>query len=398
MGNVRKRAAWAGGRFRVGVRWTRQLPKRTRRRYRDARLRWTAIRKLMKKEREWDVPLRLRRPRWWLKGFLSRSAVLYDLPRNDPARYVSDLQRVYRTKRMVHERLQDVINNKLTTHLLLGTMDIPSATLLGVYWRRAVHRFPHEERVELPVYLRRLEPEQQVFFKVLAGAEGKNIYAVKRVAEDSWRVNGAELDLESTVAIFYAQNRPLIVEDGLEQHAKQSALYPTTVNTVRVLTMPDVNDDHEPFIALAVQRIGTSRSEPADNWSRGGLSARIDLDTGRLGPATRLPDRDVVEWFETHPDTGAPIAGMEVPYWPQIRDLVVHSARVLSFMEYIGWDIVVTPDGPVVLEANINTGMNVLQAHQPLFVDPRARAYYAERGVRTDLAFDPAAAEIDEPI
>ncbi|AYY11923.1 hypothetical protein EF847_03565 [Actinobacteria bacterium YIM 96077] len=398
MGRVREVTVWGRGRARVAARRVRKLPKRTRQRFRNARLRWTAIRKLIKKEREWDAPLRLRRPRWWFKGFLSRSAILYDLPRNDPAQYISDLQRVYRTKRMVHERLQDVINNKLTTHLLLGTMDIRSATLLGVYWRGAVHRFPHEERVELPAYLTRLAPEQQVFFKVLSGAEGKNIFAVKRIGEDRWAVNGQESDLDGTVGVFYAQSRPLIVEEGLEQHPKQAALFPDSVNTLRVLTMLDVNDEHRPFIAAAVQRIGTGRSAPADNWSRGGLSARIDIDTGQLGKATRLPNTGTVEWFDAHPDSGAPITGMEVPYWQEVRDLVLHSARVLSFMEYIGWDIVITPEGPVVLEANINTGTNVLQAHQPLFTDPRARAYYAERGVTTDLAVEPPPVDIDEPI
>ncbi|WP_129665211.1 sugar-transfer associated ATP-grasp domain-containing protein [Phytoactinopolyspora endophytica] len=398
MGKVLTKAAWARGRARVAARRVRKLPKRTRQRYRAGQLRLTAIRKLVKKEREWEAPLRMRRPRWWLKGFLSRSAILYDLDHNDPAEYVSDLQRVYRTKRMVHERLQDVINNKLTTHLLLGTMDIRSAKLLGVYWRQAIHCFPGEERVELPEYLDRIEPERQVFLKVLSGAEGKNIFAVKRLDESRWSVNGEEMDLDRTVEVFYAQKRPLIVEEGLEQHPKQSALYPDTVNTIRVLTMIDVNDGHRPFIAMAVQRIGTRSSEPADNWSRGGLSARVELDTGQLGRATRLPLRDEVEWFDAHPDTGSPITGVEVPYWPQIRDLVLHSARVLSFMEYVGWDIVVTPDGPVVLEANINTGMNVLQAHQPLFTDPRARAYYAERGVMTDLALEPPAVDIEEPI
>jgi hypothetical protein len=54
-------------------------------------------------------------------------------------------------------------------------------------------------------------------------------------------------------------------------------------------------------------------------------------------------------------------------------------------MEYIGWDIVISPDGPVVLEANINTGLNVMQSHAPLFDDPRVRTYYSRRGVKTRL-------------
>ena len=53
----------------------------------------------------------------------------------------------------------------------------------------------------------------------------------------------------------------------------------------------------------------------------------------------------------------------------------------LKFMEYVGWGIIISPTGPVSLEANINSGMNVLQVHGPLLADPRVRAYYAKRGV-----------------
>lgn len=363
------------------------------RKYRAFRVFLTALQKLYRKEREWHVPFRLRQPKWWLKGFLSRSAVLYELERNDPNLYVSDVHRYFRTKNMVHARIQEIINNKLSTHLLLGSMDIPSPELVGVYWRQMVHRFPQEGRVPVQAYLQEMTEGDMLFFKVLAGAEGKNIYAVQRTGEGTWAINGTDHPLSAAAQVFLTQDRPLIIERGLAQHADEEALYPNSVNTIRVLTMLDVRNGGDPFIAAAVQRIGCRRSEPADNWTRGGLSARVNLDTGQLSKATRLPDEDVKEWFSTHPDTGAQIEGVTVPYWREIHDLVMHSAKVLSFMEYVGWDIVVTPKGPVVLEANINTGLNVLQSHEPLLADPRVRAYYNERGVRTGLASEPVPPE-----
>jgi hypothetical protein len=76
------------------------------RKYRAARVLQIALKKLWRKEMTWDVPLNKRRPRWWLKGFLSRSAILYELEQgNDPDRYVTDLHRYFRTKNMVHARL-----------------------------------------------------------------------------------------------------------------------------------------------------------------------------------------------------------------------------------------------------------------------------------------------------
>lgn len=363
------------GRLGVGPSWLL-------RKYRGGRVRLAALRKLVRKEREWKVPLRLRRPQWWRHGFLSRSAVLYELDTNDPSLYLSDAHRYFRTKRMVHAKIQDIINNKLSTHLLLQSMDVPSAELVGVYWRDQVHRFPAEGRAGVADYLQEMAEDDTLFFKVLAGAEGKNIHAVRRTGATTWSVNGSEHSLESAARVFTGQNRPMIVERGLVQHPHQDGLYPGSVNTIRVLTMPDVTNGGGAFIAAAVQRIGCRRSEPADNWTLGGLSAVVDPETGELGRATRLPDGNVKEWFDHHPDTGAPITGQVVPHWREVHDLVLHAANVLSFMEYVGWDIVVTPEGPVVLEANINTGVNVIQSHHPLLADPRVRAYYSERGVR----------------
>ena len=356
------------------------------RKYRAARVFQIALKKLWRKEMQWDVPLTKRKPRWWLKGFLSRSAILYELEQgNDPARYVTDVHRYFRTKNMVHARLQDIINNKLSTHLLLRSMDIRSPELIGVYSRGLVHFFPAEGRMPVADYLESMEQDETVFFKVLAGAEGNNIHAVQRTSDATWAVDGVDRNRASAASVFTRVTKPMIIERGLVQHPDQAALFDASVNTLRVLTMVDLDKGSEPFIAMAVQRIGCRRSAPADNWTRGGLSARIDLETGTLSRATRLPDGDVKEWFDQHPDNGAQITGMQVPLWDEVRDLVLHAARSLSFMEYIGWDIVVSPDGPIVLEANINTGLNVMQSHAPLFDDARVRTYYSRRGVKTRL-------------
>lgn len=349
-------------------------------RYRRARVALTALSKLARKEREWQVPLRERTPKWWRRGFLSRSAVLYELDRTDPSLYLSDSHRYLGTKRMVHPKLQDLINNKLTTHLLFTAMEIPGPELLGVVWQGRVHRFPSEAQVSTIDHLRSMEIGEIHFFKVVAGAEGKNIHGVTRLTEDSWDVNGSPGT--DTAAAQAVAEFPMIIERGIVQHHDQAQLNPGSVNTIRVLTMPDVTAENRPFVAAAVQRIGCRRSEPADNWSRGGLSSAVDLATGTLGPATRLPDSNRKEWFDAHPDTGVAITGHTVPHWDKVIELVLHAANTVSFLEYVGWDIVITADGPLVLEANINSGVNVIQSHQPLLADPRVRAYYQGRGIR----------------
>ena len=344
---------------------------------------WIRVRVVMRlvaKEAEWKVPFRERHPRWWRHGFLSRSAIVYDLEHNDPSLYVSDVQRYLRTRHMVHPRLQDIINNKLSTHLLLQNLAIPTPRLAGVYSRGSVHLYPAETRLDALEYFVQLAEGERLFFKPLGGAEGKNLYSVRRTAEGV-RVNGEDLELDEACRRITTANRPLIIEGLVEQHAQQAELFPGTTNTLRLLTMLDL-ETKEPFILLAVQRIGSVASGMVDNWTQGGLSAPIDLETGVLGKAARLPQEESkLQWFSQHPDTGAPIEGRATPHWPEIVDVVHRAAKAISFLEYVGWDVIVGPDGPVVLEANINSGMNVLQVHQPLLADPRAQSYLTSRRV-----------------
>src|SRR5699024_4083826 len=196
------------------------------RKYRAARVFQIALKKLWRKEMQWDVPLTKRKPRWWLKGFLSRSAILYELEQgNDPARYVTDVHRYFRTKNMVHARLQDIINNKLSTHLLLRSMDIRSPELIGVYSRGLVHFFPAEGRMPVADYLESMEQDETVFFKVLAGAEGNNIHAVQRTSDATWAVDGVDRNRASAASVFTRVTKPMIIERGLVQHPDQAALF-----------------------------------------------------------------------------------------------------------------------------------------------------------------------------
>lgn len=344
---------------------------------------WEDYRKFLRKEFRWEAPLSERRPLWWRKGFLSRSVTLYDLEHNDPSEYVTDVQRYTRTKRMVHTALQEILDNKFAFFLLVNQLGLKSdvVPLLGLYVRGAVHIFPNDDRVSLQKFLQtRLEVNQRVFVKPLRGAEGRLVRAITRT-KNGYRMNGEDVTVAEIRAWIEEQKKPMLFERGIVQHEAQAALNPNATNTLRLLTLPDVSNNKEPFIAVAVQRIGTAQSNHVDNWTQGGLSAKIDLETGRLSRAGKLPDGRKQKWFSTHPDTGSQIEGAQVPYWDEVRTLITEAARRLTFMEYIGWDVIISPTGPVILEANINSGMNVLQVHGPLLKDPRVHAYFAKRGV-----------------
>ncbi|MGO1523054.1 MAG: sugar-transfer associated ATP-grasp domain-containing protein [Nesterenkonia sp.] len=344
---------------------------------------WEDYRKFLRKEFRWQTSLSQRRPMWWRKGFLSRSVTLYDLDNNDPSLYINDVQRYTRTKRMVHETLQEILDNKFAFFLLMNQLGLNAdvVPLLGLYVRGSVQVFPDDDALPLQHFLEsRLQVDQKVFVKPLRGAEGRRVRAITRTST-GFRMDGHDVTVAQIRSWIEEQKRPMLFERGVVQHADQAALNPQATNTIRVLTMPDVTKSKQPFIAIAVQRIGTELSAHVDNWTQGGLSAKIDVQTGRLSRAGQLPDDRAPKWFTHHPDNGVPIEGAQVPFWEETKQLVMDASSRLRFMEYVGWDIIISPTGPVILEANINSGMNVLQVHGPLLADPRVKAYYAKRGV-----------------
>ncbi|ESP90053.1 sugar-transfer associated ATP-grasp domain-containing protein [Candidatus Halobonum tyrrellensis] len=175
-----------------------------------------------------------------------------------------------------------------------------------------------------------------------------------------------------------------LVSEFVRQADYADRLFPDAVNTLRVVTL---NDDADgPFVAGAVHRVGTAASAPVDNWSRGGLSVEIAGD-GTLSDGARWSSAGELRWFDAHPDTGDPLAGVEMPGWPAVRERILWMAAALPSLPHIGWDVVLTDEGDgendpgfVVIERNSHPGVETLQVHRPLLDDPRVRRFYERHG------------------
>lgn len=107
-------------------------------------------------------------------------------------------------------------------------------------------------------------------------------------------------------------------------------------------------------------------SSVSDNWqgSRGGgLLVPVDLDTGTLGHAVGRAHVGLrARLLSRHPETGGQIHGRSVPCWPDVVSVVRRAARALPGLPTLGWDIAITPRGPVIIEANWQFGFEFPQA------------------------------------
>lgn len=144
-----------------------------------------------------------------------------------------------------------------------------------------------------------------------------------------------------------AASSSFIIEQYLEQHSDMSALNTTSVNTIRVWVRQEGKID---AVVAAIARIGRSGSL-TDNTTGGGLVAPIDLESGVLGDAYFMNGRH--EYIANHPDHGAQIRDIVIPLWQQAKLLSVNAVRAFPGIAFAGLDIAISPEGPVVIELNV---------------------------------------------
>ncbi len=141
----------------------------------------------------------------------------------------------------------------------------------------------------------------------------------------------------------------VLIEDQIVQHPDLEAIAPGTANTTRVTTF--VRDDGTVAIINMAQKFG--RGQVSDQASFGGFYTALHEDGRAMGMGYNTSG----DLFETHPETGYRIADFQLPMMDAVRELITEVALVIPEVRYVGWDVVVTADGPVLVEGNWGAGV-----------------------------------------
>lgn len=155
-----------------------------------------------------------------------------------------------------------------------------------------------------------------------------------------------------------SRTSPYIIQPRLKNHADIVPISSGALSTIRMITGL-ANGGNEPVYILATFRMGVGLG-PVDNFHAGGIGSFIDVTTGQLGPAAGA---DPNQWsIDQHPDTGNTITGRTIPKFREAVELAKQAHRFFPSEAIIGWDIAVTPDGPVFVEANYSPAVAVQAA------------------------------------
>ena len=201
-----------------------------------------------------------------------------------------------------------------------------------------------------------------LFVKPVVGKGGRGGQRWDYRGEDEYRSSqGLVLGRRDLFARWLGKSvrKPLLVQPRVLNHPDLRPLNNGALSTVRVLTCLD--EDDRPELIGAIMRMAIGRNIVVDNAHAGGIAAAVHVETGELGPASDLGMSARLGWLERHPTTGARIAGVKLPHWQSLRLLVTRAHSTVQGAVVLGWDVAITADGPVLIEANGGPGLEIMQ-------------------------------------
>jgi len=202
--------------------------------------------------------------------------------------------------------------------------------------------------------------DTDLFVKPVIGRGGKGAQRWDVVGSGLYRAsNGETVTGAALLQRLSANELPMLIQPRLQNHPDLEAFNNGALSTVRVLTC--LNEKGHPEIIGAAARMAIGGNHVVDNLHAGGIAAAVDVQTGVLGRASNLGADARLGWLDHHPVSGARITGTTLPMWDAVREFAVRAHRAFSDRILVGWDIAITPDGPVLVEGNGSPDLDIMQ-------------------------------------
>jgi hypothetical protein len=276
--------------------------------------------------------------------------------------------------------------NKWIFYRLMDSFGLPVPETFGLYHAAFGLTWDGDPLVTADAVLALLDHHRPpaIVLKPAGGEQGTDVRIVRDIDHDAGTCRTAfgPARLADVVASVPPDEQAgtyhgTIVQRLVDQHPDMARLNPDAPNTIRVITLVT---DSTVIVQRAVAKIGRA-GVALDAWSLGGTVAAIDPATGIMGPGLTRPEHGRRR-VSRHPGTGAPIEGVAVPLWDEVVDVCTRAARVLPRSRSLGWDVLITADGPVLIEGNRGWNLHMSQVHGPgLLADPEFRQAVEAAGV-----------------
>lgn len=238
-----------------------------------------------------------------------------------------------------------ILDHKIYTLVYLQARGIRVSRILGQVSAERLF-LSMDGRVQEDFYAWFEKHQTPVFCKLPNGYQGTSCFVLERRGDVYLKSDKPVSREELDTLLPHLQ-----IEEVIQQHPDMAAIYPYAVNTCRIVTVSK-NANPQFFSGFCLFGCGGTR---VSNGHSGGIVIGFD-DEGRLkdyGIRSLVYGGGV---YEKHPDTDVAFKERSIPYFHEAMELVIAAHRVMNEIPSIGWDVAITPDGPVIIEGNQGWG------------------------------------------
>jgi hypothetical protein len=189
-----------------------------------------------------------------------------------------------------------------------------------------------------------------LFIKPRCGAQAIGASSIQRLTHSLYRVNGSQVahcDVLAAHLTRLAMDDSLLVETFQRPAPSTLDLSRETPIELRLTTAR--RPGGESFVLACLMKVQPPGSHACTTLS-GALAVPVDPQTGVMHSGVHF--HQPAQQYEAVPWNGAVIRGRVVPEYQQAVDMVITASQSLPGLPVIGWDVLITDAGPVILEAN----------------------------------------------
>lgn len=209
-----------------------------------------------------------------------------------------------------------------------------------------------------------------------------NRRVVAKLYDGSWSSGTSIIDTDSIAfdaATWYDKlvaEKQYIVEGYIDQHPDIARFYGQAVASLRVHTL-NLGGNVE-LVLRPMIKFGSAGHVTSNRQQ---VEAFVDLDAGTIITdgileAAYKGSKNTVH--TTHPNSGTAFKFAPYPYAAETKELVTAAAALMPELRFIGWDVAMTPTGPVLLEGN--AASLIIYSWQFM-----SRRFFGVQGMRRDF-------------
>ena len=258
-----------------------------------------------------------------------------------------------------------VLEDKYLFGQVAASFGVPSPRNLAVVDRGMVEWIEERERQPLESLLMR---DLDGFCKPFNGISSRGAFAL-RVEDGAVSIDGTPSTQDD---LRLRLNERYLVQERVLQHPSLDEIYPLSINTLRVHTVLEGDGARVFSTILRMGRAGRR----FDGLGAGGVGVSVGVESGRLSSSGLVRTGGDTGWHDRHPDTGVKFDGVTLPHYEEAKALCCRLSELLPFFHTVGWDVAITPDGPLIIEGNDNWGATAGMSIEPDFRDRFLSLYH----------------------